>query len=237
MALFNCKRLSLKERKKCRGQILLEGQELKELRHLNKPQSRKRPAPAESRLVVYNLIHQVNREGAYANLRLPSLLDASTLDERDRAFATELSYGTLRMQGKYDSLISAYSDRAIEKIEDPIVDILRMGLHEILSMRTPEHAAVSQNVDLAKFIVGESSGAFVNAILRSALRDDGQRNYPDNLTRLSIEYSHPQWIVQAFFDLTQDWDRVESILICDNEAAAPNLVAWPGESTVDELLG
>ena len=215
---------------------MLVERELLRQKLLSNQERRRRPAPSESRLVAYNLIHQVNREGAYANLRLPSLLDSSSLDERDRGFATELSYGTLRMQGKYDSLISKYSDRAIEKIEEPIVDILRMGLHEIINMRTPEHASVSQTVDLAKYIVGESSGAFVNAILRSALRDEVKATYPNELARLSTEYSHPEWIVQAFFDLTKDWNRVESILICDNEAAAPNLVAWPGESTVEELI-
>ncbi len=182
------------------------------------------------------MIRQVNHEGAYANLRLPTLLEESDLDERDRGFATELSYGTLRMQGKYDSLIQRYSSRDFARIEPELIDILRMGLHEIFGMRTPEHASVSQTVDLAKHIVGESSGAFVNAILRSAIRDEVPVEYTSELQRLSREYSHPEWIVQSFYDLTKDWGRVESILISDNEAATPHLVAWPGESTVDELL-
>lgn len=195
-----------------------------------------RPKPSKSRVVAYNLIHQVNREGAYANLRLPSLLEASNLDERDRGFATELSYGTLRMQGKYDAIIAKHVDRDLAKVDPAIIDILRMGLHEIYGMRTPEHASVSQTVDLARQIVGESTGAFVNAILRNALRDESVQTYADDAERLSVEYSHPKWIVQAFFDLTKDWNRVESILIADNEPAVPQLVAWPLRSTVEELI-
>jgi len=67
--------------------------------------------PDESRVVAYNLLSQVNREGAFANIRLPALLADSHLDERDRAFTTELSYGTLRMQGKYDYVIRKKIDR------------------------------------------------------------------------------------------------------------------------------
>ena len=95
--------------------------------------NKRRPAPAESRLVAYNLIHQVNHEGAYANLRAPALLEKSNLDSRDRAFATELAYGTLRMQGKYDAYIVKNADRSLEKIDPVLIDILRMGMHEIFS--------------------------------------------------------------------------------------------------------
>ena len=202
--------------------------------------SKGKPSPSPSRLVAYNLISQVNHEGAYANIRLPTLLEKSSLDERDRAFVTELSYGTLRMQGKYDALISKHSDREISRIDTALIDILRMGLHEIFAMRTPEHASVSQSVDLAKYIVGESSAAFVNAILRSALRHQASESsgeiYDSELKRLSVEHSHPEWIVQAFFDLTKDWGRVESILLSNNEAPPPHLVAWPLESSIEELL-
>ena len=140
------------------------------------------------------------------------------------------------MQGKYDALISKFSSRDISKIEPELVDILRLALHEIVGMRTPEHASVSQAVDLARSIVGESTGAFVNAILRNVLRDESEPKYESELQRLSIEYSHPEWIVQSFYDLVKDWNRVESILMSNNVAATPHLVAWPKESTQEELL-
>jgi 16S rRNA (cytosine967-C5)-methyltransferase len=73
----------------------------------------------------------VNRQGAYAKIRLPELLAESRCDERDRAFATELSYGTLRMQGKYDFAISSKIDRPFAELDPAVVDILRLGLHQI----------------------------------------------------------------------------------------------------------
>jgi 16S rRNA (cytosine967-C5)-methyltransferase len=192
--------------------------------------------PEKSRLVAYSLLSQVNREGAYANLRLPTLLNESSLDERDRAFVTELSYGTLRMQGKYDALIALHSSREFSRIEPEIVDVLRLGLHQLLGMRVPEHAAVSQTVELAKYVAGESTGTFVNAILRSVLRGDQLLTFSTESSRLAFEHAHPEWIVKSFYDLTQEWQRVEEILLADNLPAAPHLVAWPGSSTKSELL-
>lgn len=102
----------------------------------------RKPKPDAARLLVFHLLTQVNRQGAYANLRLPELLAASALVERDRAFATELGYGTLRMQGKHDALIRRHIDRPFEEVDSGIVDILRMGIHQIKEMRVPDHAAV-----------------------------------------------------------------------------------------------
>ncbi len=61
-----------------------------------------KPNPSQSRLVAYELVCQVNRDGAYANIRLPELLLKSKMEKADKAFTTELAYGTLRMQGRHD---------------------------------------------------------------------------------------------------------------------------------------
>ena len=195
----------------------------------------KRANPSESRQISYELLRQVAEQNAYANLVMPRLLQSSSLDERDRGFATELAYGTLRMQGKYDAKLKRYIDRDFNRVDGRLLNILRMGMHEIFSMRTPEHAAVSQAVDLARKIVGESTGSFVNAVLRNALRDTQQQPYSSELERLYVEYSHPEWIVQSYFDIHKDWRRVEQILNANNVAVKPDLVSWQGLSSVAEL--
>ena len=119
----------------------------------------KKPKPEAARLLVFNLLTQVNRQGAYANLRLPELLADSALEERDRAFATELGYGTLRMQGKHDALIKRHIDRPFEEVDSGIIDILRMGIHQVKEMRVPDHAAVSETVEVARATIGESKAA------------------------------------------------------------------------------
>jgi 16S rRNA (cytosine967-C5)-methyltransferase len=201
-----------------------------------------KPKPDPARLLVFTLLTQVNREGAYANLRLPELLQASNLDERDRAFATELAYGTLRMQGKHDALIEAKADRPFGELDPGIVDCLRMGIHQIFEMRVSDHAAVSESVEIARAVLGESKGSFINAILRAASSDLGFYERFENLKSdepvkaLSVIYSHPEWIVRSFYDALGDWHEVEKLLASDNLPAQPNLIAWPGKSTVDELV-
>lgn len=204
-----------------------------------------KPKADKCRLLVFNLLRQVNDGGAYANLRLPELLRASDLDERDRAFATELSYGTLRMQGKHDAFIKANTKRPFEEIDGDLLDVLRMGLHQLNEMRVADHAAVGETVEVARALLGEAKASFVNAMLRESTRQ------PDFYQRFevvegdsakivrekySILYSHPEWIVGAFFDQLQDWQRVKELLIANNTPVAPHLIAWPGRSTSEELL-
>jgi len=201
-----------------------------------------KPKPDASRLLALDLISQVNREGAFANIRLPELLRASELEQRDRAFVTELAYGTLRMQGKHDFAIQAKIDRPFEELDPKIVDLLRMGIHQIFEMRVPVHAAVSETVELARKVVGESKGSYVNALLRSISSDEGiyEKMALDpavsDLTKLSVLYSHPEWIISAFHDQLRDWDAVKELLQANNTPAKPNIVVWPGKSTLSEIL-
>ena len=201
----------------------------------------RKPKPEPARLLVFDLLTQVNREGAYANLRLPELLEQSSLNDRDRAFATELGYGTLRMQGKHDALISAKIDRPFAELDSGIVDILRMGIHQIFEMRVPDHAAVGETVEIARAGLGESKASFVNALLRKSASDRDfflvyDEETTDPVHNFSIKYSHPEWEVRAFYDALRDWSEVEELLKANNVPAVPQLIAWPGKSTVEELL-
>lgn len=198
-----------------------------------------KPNPSQSRLIAFNLITQVNREGAYANLRMPELLSKSKLSNADKAFATELGYGTLRMQGKHDYLASKFTDRPISEIDYVVVDLLRLGIHQITQMRVADHAAVSETVELAKLVAGESKASYVNAILRKVTTnkiDLNELNELTNLQRLSILHSHPEWIVSAFYDQLKEWSEVEKLLISNNTPTSPDIVAWPLKSTHSEFL-
>lgn len=200
----------------------------------------KRPQPEGARLLVFQLITQVNRQGAYANLRMPELLTNSKLDERDRSFATELGYGTLRMQGKHDALIKAHIDRPFESVDPAIIDLLRMGIHQLYEMRVPSHAAVGETVEVARATIGESRASYVNAILRK-VSEDGEfieklKSSPQSKERLATLYSHPEWEVSAFFDQLKDWEVVERLLQANNLPVKPHLIAWPGRSESAELI-
>jgi 16S rRNA (cytosine967-C5)-methyltransferase len=206
------------------------------------PKKFTKPRPDAARLLAYDVISEVNRRNGYSNLLLPQALSASQLDERDRGFTTELVYGTIRMQGLYDFIFEQISDRDWKQVDADIVDLARMGAHQIFTMRTPLHAAVSATVDVARKQLGESKGSFINALMRKASAQELDqwlepvRAMKDDVARLAIEYSHPEWIVSAYFDLLKDIDSVEAELRSNNTPASPTLVSWPGASTQAELV-
>ena len=202
----------------------------------------KSPKPDAVRLLAFDLITEVNRNQGYSNLLLPAALNASSLEDRDRNLATELVYGTLRMQGKHDWVLAQISDRPWTEVDPGIIDVARLGVHQIHELRIPDHAAVSATVEVARKRLGESKASFVNALLRSVTRKTYVEWFApldqitDNVERLGIEYSHPEWIISAYFDLLKDWQLVEQELATNNLPALPTLVSWPGYSSQAELI-
>lgn len=202
----------------------------------------KSPKPDAPRVLVFDLLTEVNRNGGYSNLLLPTALTASNFEMRDKGFVTELLYGTLRMQGRHDYILQQVSDRPLSEVDAGIVDICRMGVHQLFEMRVATHAAVSATVELARKVIGESKASFVNAILRKVSSQTLEQwlepttTIADPIERLSIQYSHPEWIVSAYFDLLKDIVRVEQELAANNVPAMPTLVSWPGDSTQSELV-
>jgi 16S rRNA (cytosine967-C5)-methyltransferase len=192
----------------------------------------------DPRLLAFEVLAEVGLQGAYSNLILPKALSESILEANDRAFATELVYGTLRMQGRHDHFISAASDRSLEQIDPKALIVLRLGTHQLKQMRVPSHAAIYESVELAKKVVGKSTASFVNAILRKIDSIDfEQLSKPtQEYARLALEYSHPEWIVSSYFDSLKNSSDVISLLQANNNPAKPTLIAWPGLATQGELL-
>ena len=202
----------------------------------------KSPKPDASRLLAFDVITEVNRNNGYSNLLLPQALASGTLSERDRNLVTELVYGTLRMQGKHDWILAQVSDRNWGDVDPEIIDIARLGVHQVHEMRIPDYAAVAATVEVARKRIGESKASFVNALLRSVTRKSMEdwfsplESITDPVERLAIQYSHPEWIVSAYYDLLKSWEEVEDALKINNEAATPTLVSWPGNSTQQDLI-
>jgi 16S rRNA (cytosine967-C5)-methyltransferase len=190
----------------------------------------KSPQPDAVRALVYDIFHEVNRSDGYSNLLLPQALTASNFEQRDKGFATELLYGTLRMQGRHDYIAAQVSDRPWAEVDDGIVDVVRLGAHQLFEMRVPSHAAVSATVELARKVIGESKASFVNALLRKLSAKslekwlEPAKQISDPVARLAIIYSHPEWIVSAYFDLLRDYDEVEALLAANNAPATPTVV-------------
>ncbi|HEU5456562.1 MAG TPA: transcription antitermination factor NusB, partial [Nocardioides sp.] len=132
--------------------------------------ARRRADPA--RLAAYEVLEAVRADDAYTNLVLPAVLRRHGLTGRDAAFATELAAGTLRRRGSYDAVLAACVDRPLARVEPGVLDALRLGTHQLLSMRVPPHAAISTTVDLVHDKVGRGPAGFTNAVLRKTAQHD-----------------------------------------------------------------
>ena len=133
------------------------------------------------------------------------VVDPGNLKGRDRALLNALVYGVLRWRGRLDFLISRFSDKKLAKIDPTILNILRLGLFQIIYMsRIPNSAAVNTSVQLAKSKAPLWVAGFVNGILRHAARKSDrlpvadQKNDP--LQAMAIEKSFPPWLIRRWMD-------------------------------------
>jgi len=198
-----------------------------------------------ARRIAFDVIRAVTESDAYANLLLPTRLERAGLSGADAGLATELTYGTLRMQGYYDAVIRIAAGRDTDRIDPPILDVLRLASHQLLSMRTAHHAVVDEAVSLAREVGSQSATGFVNGVLRTITRTepaDWHEKVMDEPRsddeRLAIEYSHPVWIVRAFRRALAAEGReieLEDLLDADNRAPRVSLVALPGLSSTEDL--
>lgn len=188
------------------------------------------------RLLAFEVLAEVEIKSEYSNLLLPKFLAVSKMSKSDKALATELVYGTLRMKGLYDEFISRVSDRKLAEVDLKALIVLRIGTHQLKQMRTPVHAAIYESVELAKKVLGKSTASFINAVLRKVSEIDSIDWNGDEVSRLSGRHSHPEWIVSSYIDSLKDLIQVESLLEANNRPTKPTLVAWPGYSSKDELI-
>jgi 16S rRNA (cytosine967-C5)-methyltransferase len=131
------------------------------------------------RRAALQILRDVRSNGAYANISATSVLADFDLVGKDAAFTTELAFGTLRLQGWYDLVLASCISRDWNDVQNDLKDIMRMGAHQILDMRVPDHAAVDTSCELARD-AGEPGGAkgragFVNAVLRKVIALDTEQ--------------------------------------------------------------
>ena len=210
------------------------------------PSTRTRRADP-ARLVAFEVLRAVAAEDAYANLVLPASIRKHRLDRRDAGFATELTYGALRGQGTYDAVLARCVDRPLDQLDPAVLDALRIGVHQLLAMRVPAHAALDQTVGLVRAVIGAGPSSLVNAVLRKVTaRDldawiaDLVEGMTDATAIAALTHSHPEWIVralrQALVAHGRDVEEIDALLAADNAAPQVHLVALPGVGTLDEAL-
>jgi 16S rRNA (cytosine967-C5)-methyltransferase len=204
-----------------------------------------------ARLAAYDTLRAVAEREAYANLVLPKLLTDRRLDTRDAALATELAYGALRGRGTYDAILAACVDRPLAQLDPEVLDVLRLGAHQLMATRIPPHAAVDSSVELAREVSHEGAARMVNAVLRKVARRD-LREWVDHIAPdpdrdpegyLAVYRSHPVWVVSALWDSLAAhrgkeaaYGEIDQLLEADNLRPGVTLATRPGLSEQAELV-
>lgn len=157
-----------------------------------------------ARQTAFEALLKIMKDGAYSNLLIDSMLKNNPdLDERDRAFVSNLVYGSLDRLILIDYNLSLYLNQPSKKLKPELHTVLVLGAYQILFMdKVPDHAAVSESVQLAKVNKSSFAASLVNAVLRR-VADNGLK-YPEaeegSAEYLSIRYSCPEWITELWVD-------------------------------------
>lgn len=192
-----------------------------------------------ARAVSFEVLRRVHSDDAFANLTLPKALRVHKLEGRDAAFATELTYGSLRTEGVLDAVIGECSSRALDAIAPEVLDALRLGAYQVLFTRVEPHAAVDTTVRLVEAADFEKAKGFANGIMRTITRTPAEK-WLDKLApqgeiaALAFKHAHPAWIAQSFSRVV-GLGELEAALEGDSQRPIVHLVARPGEISAEEL--
>jgi 16S rRNA (cytosine967-C5)-methyltransferase len=144
-----------------------------------------------ARAIAAQAVRRVIDEDAYSTLVIPALLRRSDLDGRDRRFAAELAYGTLRRRRFLDVVIEARSSRRLPRMSPTVRSALRVGAYQLLFTAVPPHAAVGETVAL----VAPRERGFVNAILRRIASERPIPPQGDDDRAIALRTGLEVWIV------------------------------------------
>ncbi len=152
-------------------------------------------------------------------------LRVSGLAHRDRALFNQLVYGSLRWRLRLDAVIETYANRPLAKLSPMVLNILRLGLVQMLFMdRIPPSAVVNTAVNLARAHGAGRAAGLVNALLRNVLREPDRFTLPDQATapvaHMALDKSFPHWLVARWIDR---YGMTDTGLLCDAMNRIPPL--------------
>ncbi len=179
----------------------------------------------KTRELALKVLYKIDKEEAYSNIELNEQIkqNRKNLTEKDIGLISEIVYGVTTWRLTLDEIIKKYSKIKIKKISPWILNILRMGIYQIIFLdKIPKSAAVNESVNLAKRYGHASSSNFVNAILRKIEKTDYEEFFQigDDIERISKITSMPKWIVEELMK-NNEIKKVEEI--CKNSNIKPKI--------------
>lgn len=191
--------------------------------------------------LAFDALMDVETHDAYAQIALSRVLDRERVPSQMAAEATDLVYGTTRLQGTHDDIVSLAARRDIHGLEPGVRVVLRLASQRLLVRGTPAHAVIDTSVQLARHRVGHRVTGVVNAIGRRLTRWDLE-GWLDQLCldadeagELSIRGHHPRWIAEVYHDLLGE--EAAAGLAANNQPPQPVFVVRPGLLEVDDVEG
>lgn len=185
------------------------------------------------------LLERIEKEKAFANLALSSYLARSPLDARDRAFCTELVYGTLRMSARLDYILAQLLKRPLAVLPHRIHSLLRLSVYQLEFLKSiPPYAVVNEAVTLAGRSGAGAMSGLVNGVLRGFLRQRSLLSLPnrdDMLGYLTITLSHPRWLAERWLGR---WGAERAAAVAEADNAPAEIVLRTNTLRIarDELL-
>lgn len=163
------------------------------------------PDQYSPRRAALDILQRLEGSTLHADDLIDQELSRNRLQGADRGLLTELVFGVLRHQGTLDHYLRQLVQQPLEKLEQPVLLLLRLGLHQLRYLdRIPAHAAVHASVELAKQLFPRAKG-MVNGVLRSYLRRAGELSLPDPEHQpaawLAATYSLPEWLADQWLQL------------------------------------
>lgn len=198
---------------------------------------------ANARECALSVLVACRRNGAWADAALKAQLGKCALSAQDAALCSRIVYGVMQNELLLNWYLSAYCTQKLDHLQPPLSDILRIGAYQILFLdKVPDHAAVSESVELCRTNGRSAASGLVNAVLRKVAQN--KSNLPPlpegNIARLSVAYSHPQWLVKRLVSLL-GVEEAEAFLRIDNEASPISVQVNPlktnEKALVEELRG
>ncbi|KNZ68735.1 sun protein [Thermincola ferriacetica] len=194
-----------------------------------------------ARKLALEVIYQVDREGAYSNIALNKVLEKYQPEKKDRAFITELVYGTLKRLNTLDWIAGRFVSRPLDSLTPWIRNIIRMGIYQIFFMdKVPNSAACNESVNLARKFGHQGTVKFVNGVLRNVVRHKDRLKWPDKdaepVEYLSIHYSHPTWMVSLWLE-EFGFEETEKLCRANNETPPNSIRTNTLKISRDELIG
>ena len=187
-----------------------------------------------ARGVALEALTACEKQGAWSDGYLKKAIGGAGLDGRDAALATRLCFGVLQNRMLLDFYLERLCTTPLKKLEVPVLAALRLGAYQLLFLdRVPDHAAVSESVDLArKRAQNPRAAGLVNGVLRSLLRQRAELPAPPDL---ATRYSHPQWLVDAFL-ARLGREEGEALLAADNGEPPTCAQVNPLKTTSEALM-